>query len=394
VPPVGAGPVIAMQLEAFDRGGLERVVFDLCCGLKDAGASVIVLCRSAGLLADEMKAHGIEVFVFDDAETHVKILKGNGVTHLLLHHSYFGFSAAQNIGVKVFDVVHNTYFWKKRDPDEVRDVGNRGSGVICVSSNVRDFHVRTFNIPLGNTRLINNPVNTDGLIIPETDQLRRIRTSLNHTTFLNVANFYPAKAQIALVAAFAQAYRQCPDIRLMIAGAESTPAIAAEIRRLVDQYGLRDVVTLVGHCDRRQLSRHYAQSHAFLLPSVFEGYSISAIEAAVFGLPLVMTDVGGARDLIEHDDCGVLLPAIVDDLASYTSDEVDQIGTHVENRATPELVDAMIAIARDRDAWIERGFIGMRKPRSLASVVGDYLAVIEASDGHVLAHAGDRGLSS
>jgi len=370
------GIVIAMQLEAFDRGGLERVVFDLCSGISAAGVPVLILCRSAGNLADEISRKNIKVVVFGNDAAYEAALRDNHVTHLFLHHSYTGTDIASRLGVEIFDVVHNTYFWKIGHPGPVRKVGQSAAAVICVSSRVRDFHVRAFDIPEAKTRLINNPINTEGLIIPETGQLRQIRSSSNQTTFLNVANFYPAKAQVALISAFAQAYRVRPEIRLLIAGAESTPAIADKVRLLIRQHGLQDAVTLLGHCTREDLSRHYTESHGFLLPSIYEGYSVSAIEAATFGLPLIMTDVGGARDLICDGDCGILLPPIVDDLARYTPEMIAEIGVMSENAATPSLTEALITVARDRDSWLERGFTAMGKPRSLPSVVADYLDLV------------------
>ena len=368
--------VVAMQLEAFDTGGLERVVFDLALGFRGVGKKVIVLCRRGGRLAEELTATGIAVYLPRDVGELRRHLTDNCVTDLFLHHSYFGFDEAVSLGIRVYDVVHNTYFWKLADPSEVGHVGRSSAAVVCVSSAVRDFHARAFDIPTDRMRVINNPVNVDGFIVPERNQLRRIRESVNHTTFINVANYYPAKAQVGLITAFAEAMALRPEIRLLIAGAEVDPRIGDELRRLLDIRGLRDSVKLLGHCDRRELGRHYAQSHAFLLPSVYEGYSISALEAATYGLPLVMTDVGGARDLIVDGDCGILLPAIVNDLAGCTQQTIEAVGLADYHASSRALIDAMVSIAEDRNRWIERGLVGMTKPHPLDAVIRDYLKLM------------------
>ena len=368
--------VVAMQLETFDRGGLERVVYDLCCGLHAAGIRVLVLCRSGGILSDEIRAKGVSVFALRN-DDYVGVLERNGVTHLFTHHSYFGFDIAARLGVKTFDVVHNTYFWQLKNPQIVHHAGQSSSCVICVSSNVRDFHVKAFGVPRSKTIVINNPVNLEGLLVPGVAQLRRIRSVQNQTVFLNVANHYPAKAQIAMVSAFGQAARSRPEIRLLIAGTPTTQSITNEINRMVQTQNLAEVVTVLGHCSRRRLGLLYAQSHAFLLPSIFEGYSVSALEAATYGLPLIMTNVGSAQDLVKANDCGILLPPIIEDLTQCTPDLVDAVSAQHENRTTPHLVDAITSIARDRSAWLERGFTGMSKAVSLESAVNSYITAMQ-----------------
>jgi len=368
--------VVAMQLETFDRGGLERVVYDLCCGLQAAGIRVLVLCRSGGILSDEIRTKGVSVFALRN-DDYAGVLARNGVTHLFTHHSYFGFDIAAKLGVKTFDVVHNTYFWQLKNPQIVHHAGQSSSCVICVSSNVRDFHVKAFGVPRSKTIVINNPVNLEGLLVPGVAQLRRIRSVQNQTVFLNVANHYPAKAQIAMVSAFGQAARSRPEIRLLIAGSPTTQSITDEINRMVQTQNLAEVVTVLGHCSRRRLGLLYAQSHAFLLPSIFEGYSVSALEAATYGLPLIMTNVGSAQDLVKANDCGILLPPIIEDLTQCTPDLVDAISAQHENRTTPHLVDAITSIARDRSAWLERGFTGMSKAVSLESAVNSYITAMQ-----------------
>jgi 1,4-alpha-glucan branching enzyme len=52
----------------------------------------------------------------------------------------------------------------------------------------------------------------------------------------------------------------------------------------------------------------YKASHLFLLTSTSEGLNTSAIEAAACGLPLVVSDVGGLREIAEHGYNGLLCP--------------------------------------------------------------------------------------
>ena len=52
----------------------------------------------------------------------------------------------------------------------------------------------------------------------------------------------------------------------------------------------------------------YSQADAFLLTSNYEGWGMVAVEAANYGLPVIMTDVGCAGELIENEKSGLIVP--------------------------------------------------------------------------------------
>jgi glycosyltransferase involved in cell wall biosynthesis len=60
--------------------------------------------------------------------------------------------------------------------------------------------------------------------------------------------------------------------------------------------------------ERRDVERMYAAMDLFLLASWREGFSRSGMEAAASGLPLIATDVRGCRQVVDHDETGVLIP--------------------------------------------------------------------------------------
>lgn len=62
----------------------------------------------------------------------------------------------------------------------------------------------------------------------------------------------------------------------------------------------------------------------FVLPSIAEGFSIAALEAQAAGVATIMTDVGGATDLIQHNENGWLLPP--DDLEKLKTGMIALLG--------------------------------------------------------------------
>lgn len=56
------------------------------------------------------------------------------------------------------------------------------------------------------------------------------------------------------------------------------------------------------------LEQQYKEADAFLLTSNYEGWGMVIIEAASFALPIVMTDVGCAREVIKNNESGLVIP--------------------------------------------------------------------------------------
>ncbi len=95
-----------------------------------------------------------------------------------------------------------------------------------------------------------------------------------------------------------------PVFRVVVTGQGSlTAALRGRARRV----GLDEVVTFAGAVSRADLVRAYRESTAFVLPSRFEGFPITILEAWAAGLPVIATPVGGVPDLCEKDN-SVLVP--------------------------------------------------------------------------------------
>ncbi len=88
-----------------------------------------------------------------------------------------------------------------------------------------------------------------------------------------------------------------------------------ELRSLVTKLQLDSYVAFTGKKDRSWIAKNLPRCHVFCLPSLAEGMSNASLEALAAGLPLIMTDVGGAKDIIDKN--GILLKsADVDKIAS------------------------------------------------------------------------------
>lgn len=116
-----------------------------------------------------------------------------------------------------------------------------------------------------------------------------------------VANFAPGKGHLQLIEAFAKIVQDVPEARLFLVGKGRSDEIADAI----DKFGLTDKVVFAGWRD--DISACLNAMDIFVQPSLSEAFSQVLVEAMGVELPVVATDVGGANEVIENEENGILI---------------------------------------------------------------------------------------
>jgi glycosyltransferase involved in cell wall biosynthesis len=118
-----------------------------------------------------------------------------------------------------------------------------------------------------------------------------------------IARLVPQKAPEDFVAACATAARLVPEARFVLIGSGE---LEAEVDQAVDRAGLRDrlmrIPALAG------AAGVLGQLDVFALSSRFEGGPYSPLEAMRAGTAVVLTEVVGSRDTVEHGVSGLVVP--------------------------------------------------------------------------------------
>lgn len=125
-----------------------------------------------------------------------------------------------------------------------------------------------------------------------------------------VANFAPNKGHLQLIRAFAKIIEQIPEARLLFVGSGSLAEVDAAIKDLE----LQDKVVFTGWRD--DVAVCFSAMDLFVQPSLSEAFSQVLIEAMGSGLPVIATDVGGAKEVIDNGENAILIqPNDVDAIA-------------------------------------------------------------------------------
>lgn len=191
-----------------------------------------------------------------------------------------------------------------------REWGYRLTDWLCdvtthVSRAGADRYVRVGAVPAHKVLVVPNGVDTDRFR-PDPAARERLRSQLgvgSRFVWLAVGRLEPVKDFPSLLQAFAHLRRDGHDPVLWLVGdGPEAPRLRAEARELrvegaVRFWGVRrDVPALMSAAD------------ALALPSRSEGQPLVLLEAAACGLPVVATDVGGVREVVEDGRTGFLVP--------------------------------------------------------------------------------------
>jgi glycosyltransferase involved in cell wall biosynthesis len=112
------------------------------------------------------------------------------------------------------------------------------------------------------------------------------------------------KGQIYLVDAFERVATRWPEAQLLIAGDPSTETVELQARRAAR--GTPDRIRLLGQRD--DVPDLLAASDVFVFPSLREGFGGAMVEAMAMGLPVVASDIGPLREIVDHGRSGLLVP--------------------------------------------------------------------------------------
>jgi glycosyltransferase involved in cell wall biosynthesis len=117
----------------------------------------------------------------------------------------------------------------------------------------------------------------------------------------------PKKGLDLLLAAFARARAQRPDLALVIAGSGDA-GFERGVRRDATRLGLGDSVYWAGFLSGTEKLAALADADLFVLPSYSENFGVAAVEAMAAGLPVVISDRVGIHREVAAARAGVVVP--------------------------------------------------------------------------------------
>jgi len=156
-----------------------------------------------------------------------------------------------------------------------------------------------------NTIAIPNGIDTDVFRKVETDLTKSLGLS-GGTVITFVGRLIYAKGVQDLISAFPMIKETVPNVKLLIVG---DGPYRCQLEDLTAGTGCDKDIKFLGQKTQDQIIEILSATDIFTHPSYSEGLGTSVMEAASIGLPIIATDVGGTREIIEHGETGLLIKA-------------------------------------------------------------------------------------
>lgn len=323
---------VLYAIESLGGGGTERSLAELLPRLAAAGVEPMVVClATGGEIAEVLEAAGIPVQVLASTGWPGRIAgmrraiaraRPDLVHTALFRTDVLGRLGAAGRRVPVLGSLVSTPYAPVRfrdpslDPRRLRLVrlaDQVTARLLCdhfqaVSESAKRAAVRDLGVRPERITVVPRGRDPERLGRPSEERRRRARAALGlaerDEVIVNVGRHEYAKGQLDLVAAVSALAAERPALRLLIAGREG--ALSGELRAAVETAGLGDRVRLLGH--RNDLPEILAAADLFAFPSLYEGLPGAVIEAMALGLPVIGSDIGPVREVVDAGGSAELVP--------------------------------------------------------------------------------------
>ena len=121
---------------------------------------------------------------------------------------------------------------------------------------------------------------------------------------LSVGRLEKVKGHKYLVEAFAGIKKEIPNARLILAGDGSE---RGNLEKQADELGIGGAIEFAGEILHSELPRWYHGADVFVMPSLSEGFGITAIEAMAAGVAIVATRAGSLPEIVRDGEAGILV---------------------------------------------------------------------------------------
>ncbi len=300
-----------------DIGGAQIHVRDLSTALRAAGHDAVVLAGANGVLAEQLRAHGVpfyplrhlarqvgpldDIRCFSELRARLREIRPDIISTHSTKAGFVGRIAGKTLGIPTLFTAHGWGFTEGRPPLQSlafwaveRSTAAMAARIITVCESDRTAAVRTH--VASSKRLV-----TIYNAMPEIDERLRATPGTSPAKLVMVARLSHWKDHPALLHALAD----LKDLDWQLEFVGDGP-LRSQTEELTQRLGLTARVNFLGF--RRDVPERLAEAQVFLLITKWEGFPRSIIEAMRAGLPVVASDVGGVQESVRDGETGFVIP--------------------------------------------------------------------------------------
>jgi glycosyltransferase involved in cell wall biosynthesis len=188
-------------------------------------------------------------------------------------------------------------FWKKIFIPFERRTYRIADKIICISEDSRDILLKKYGIQPRKAVVVSPGIDTQQFFPIEAPE--KIPDSI-----LYVGRVDKRKGVDFLISAMPGVVNYLPTAKLYIGGiGKDLPALKA----YVQTRGLAKNIDFLGFIPDASLNLWYNKVQCAVIPSVFEGFGLTAVEAMAAGTSVICTDVDSLRHIVDDGRCGYVV---------------------------------------------------------------------------------------
>ena len=311
-------------------GGIARVVYDLSRTLLKDGHDVTVITYRDGDVPYFEEDRGVKVYRVDNY-----MINPNNFIDWVMQMNFSMLAKANEIIAEQgnFDVIHahdwlvayaaktlkNSYNIPIVSTIHATEAG-RNSGIhdeqqryindtewmltyesaeVIVNSNYMKNEIqRLFGLPYDKINVVANGVNLSLFNGIERDyNFRRKYAMDNEKIILFMGRLVYEKGIQHLISAMPKILEGYHDTKLVICG---KGGMLEELKQQVNAMGISNKVYFAGYMNGKDVQRMYKAADISVFPSTYEPFGIVALEAMLSENPVVVSDIGGLNEIVEH----------------------------------------------------------------------------------------------
>jgi N-acetyl-alpha-D-glucosaminyl L-malate synthase BshA len=315
-------------------GGISRVVYDLAQNLGRNGNEVHVLTCWEPYTEDfeidgNVKVHRVHVYNnpssdfvewvmqlnFAMLENAITIVQNNKFDIIHAHDWLVAYTARvlkKSFDIPLITTIHATEYGRnngihtemQRTISNVENwLVNESDHVIVNSSYMKNELLSIFNVQESKISIVSNGVDLNKFdnVFADTE-FRKNYAANNEKIVFFVGRLVNEKGVNILLEAIPKILSNYNDVKFVIAGKGPCLNNLIDLSR---ELNINDRVYFTGFVSEEVLLKLYKCSEIVVFPSLYEPFGLVALEGMVAGIPVVVSDTGGLREIVNHKEDGM-----------------------------------------------------------------------------------------
>lgn len=318
--------ILQMGSTAY-RGGVTTAITTICSTLYQEGHEVMLICDGGNL--DVLLSQGIQCVVTDFFPKIFSVLRGTIAVNkairqfrpdvIHVHGRAPSLLCYLSGHFPDWFTLHNTHFTGQVGAMDIgplrRMLSPTARRFFVLDEKAKTYLCQSMGINPSKIEVINNGVDCNHYREPTLEERQKARAQFkisdNQTFVLFIGRLHPSKQPTALIAAAKSARAfGLNDIRFAIVG---DGELEKQVRREIEVAGVQDICKLYEWMDPLEA---YFAADLLVMPSLYEGFGLVALEALATGLPVIRSRTGGAEKMIVEGKngfcCGTDITDFVD----------------------------------------------------------------------------------